>query len=90
MDDASPEIVVCMAPAPETLTVCVLPPPCTPYRTEWPVMSPLRWMQSTAPHWTVMLENVTSDTLTKVGAADGAGRKAIKIEEREETGNDVY
>ena len=36
-------------------------------------MSPLRWMQSTAPHWTVMpLEEVTSDTLTEVGAADGA------------------
>ena len=36
-------------------------------------MSPLRWMQSTAPHWTIMLEDVTSDTLTEVGAADGAG-----------------
>ena len=36
-------------------------------------MSPLRWMQSTAPHWTVMLEEVSSDTLTEVGAADGAG-----------------
>ena len=36
-------------------------------------MSPLRWMQSTAPRWTVMLEEVTSDTLTEVGAADGAG-----------------
>ena len=35
-------------------------------------MSPLRWMQSTAPHWTVMLEEVTTDTLKKVGAADGA------------------
>ena len=35
-------------------------------------MSPLRWMQSTAPHWTVMLEEVTADTLTEVGAADGA------------------
>ena len=30
-------------------------------------------MQSTAPHWTVMLEEVTEDTLTEVGAADGAG-----------------
>ena len=30
-------------------------------------------MQSTAPHWTVMLEEITSDTLTEVGAADGAG-----------------
>ena len=29
-------------------------------------------MQSTVPHWTVMLEEVTSDTLTEVGAADGA------------------
>ena len=36
-------------------------------------MSPLRWMQSRAPHWTMMLEDVTSDTLTEVGAADGAG-----------------
>ena len=35
-------------------------------------MSPLWWMQSTAPHWTVMLEEVTADTLTEVGAADGA------------------
>ena len=29
-------------------------------------------MQFTALHWTVMLEEVTSDTLTEVGAADGA------------------
>ena len=29
-------------------------------------------MQSTAPHWTVMLEEVTEDTLTFEGAADGA------------------
>ena len=36
-------------------------------------MSPLWWMQSTAPHWTVILEEVSSDTLTEVGAADGAG-----------------
>ena len=28
-------------------------------------------MQSTASHWTVMLDEVTSDTLTEVGAADG-------------------
>ena len=35
-------------------------------------MSPLWWMQSTAPHWTVMLEEVTPDSLTEVGAADGA------------------
>ena len=35
-------------------------------------MSPLRWMQFTGPHWTVMVEEVTADTLTKVGAADGA------------------
>ena len=35
-------------------------------------MSPLRWMHGTAPHWTVMLEEVSSDTLTLVGAADGA------------------
>ena len=37
-----------------------------------------------------MLEVVTSDTLTEVGAADGAGGKAIQIKEREETGNVVY
>ena len=36
-------------------------------------MSPLRWTQSTGPHWTVMLESVTPDTLTEVGGADGAG-----------------
>ena len=35
-------------------------------------MSPLRSVQFTAPHWTVMLEEVTVDTLTEVGAADGA------------------
>ena len=35
-------------------------------------MSPLWSMQSTAPHWTVMLEEVTPDSLTEVGAADGA------------------
>ena len=32
-------------------------------------------MQATAPHWIVMVEEVTSDTLTEVGAADGAGNK---------------
>ena len=36
-------------------------------------MSPLWWMQFTAPHLTVMVEEVTADTLTEVGAADGAG-----------------
>ena len=35
-------------------------------------MSPLRWMQSTTPHWTVMLEDASTDILTEVGAADGA------------------
>ena len=35
-------------------------------------MSPLWWMQSSSPHRTVMLEEVTVDTLTEVGAADGA------------------
>ena len=35
-------------------------------------MSPLRWIQSTGPHWTVMLEEVTSDTLTEIGAANRA------------------
>ena len=37
-------------------------------------MSPLRSMQFTSPHSTVMLEEVTcsSGTLTEVGAADGA------------------
>ena len=35
-------------------------------------MSPLRWIQSTGPHWTVMLEEVISDTLTEEGGADGA------------------
>jgi len=40
-------------------------------------MSPLWWMQSTAPHWTVMLEEVTSDVLTEVGGAEGAGGQEI-------------
>ena len=40
-------------------------------------MSPLRWIQSTGPHWTVMLEEVTSDTLTEVGAVNEAGGIAI-------------
>ena len=35
-------------------------------------MSPLWWMQSTAPHWTVMVEEVSTTVLTDVGAADGA------------------
>ena len=35
-------------------------------------MSPLRWIQSTGPHWTVMLEKVTSDRFTEEGGADGA------------------
>ena len=35
-------------------------------------MSPLRWMQSTGPHWRVKLEDVTSDTLTDVGGPEGA------------------
>ena len=36
-------------------------------------MSPLRCMQSTAPHLTVILEEVTSDVATVVGEDDGAG-----------------
>ena len=40
-------------------------------------MSPLRWMQSTAPHWTVMLEDVSSRVLTEVGGADGAGEQEM-------------
>ena len=35
-------------------------------------MSPLRWMQSTGPQWTVILENVTSDVFTEVGEVEGA------------------
>ena len=35
-------------------------------------MSPLRWIQSTGPHWTVMLEEVTLETLTEIGAANRA------------------
>ena len=42
-------------------------------------MSPLRWIHGTAPHWTVMLEKVTSDTLTELGAADGAGGIVIYV-----------
>ena len=38
-------------------------------------MFPLRWIQVTGPHWTVMLNEVTSDILTKVGGEDGAGGK---------------
>ena len=33
-------------------------------------MSPLRWMQSTAPHWSVILEEVLA-ILTGVGASEG-------------------
>ena len=40
-------------------------------------MSPLWWMQSTAPHWTVILENVSSDIVTEVGEADGAGEQEM-------------
>jgi len=46
-----------------------------PYCTTWPVMSPLRWIQSTALHWMVVLEEVTLDTLTNVGGADGTERE---------------
>ena len=35
-------------------------------------MSPLRWIQSTGPHWTVMVKEVTSDTFKEEGVADGA------------------
>ena len=40
-------------------------------------MSPLRWMQSTASHWTVMLENVPLDVPTLVGAAVGTGGRYV-------------
>ena len=73
MDESSPDMVVSVVSPPETLTVCVLPSPCTPYLTEYPVMFPLRWIQFTAPHWTVMLEEVTSGVVTEVGGADGTG-----------------
>ena len=49
-------------------------------------MSPLWWMQSTAPHWTVMLEEVTPDSIAEVGAADGAVCERFRIEQREDTG----
>ena len=39
-------------------------------------MSPLRWIQSTGPHWTEILEEVTSDVLTEVGGADGTGENS--------------
>ena len=42
-------------------------------------MSPLRWMQSTAPHWTVMLVEVVSGALTEVGGADGAGEDEVYL-----------
>ena len=37
-------------------------------------MSPLRWMHVTFCQWTVTLEKVTSDDVTEVGGADGAGK----------------
>ena len=37
-------------------------------------------MQSTAPHWTVMLEEVTADILTEVGALNGATCKRFRKE----------
>ena len=36
-------------------------------------MTPFCFLHSTAPHWTVMLEEVMSDMLTEVGGPDGAG-----------------
>ena len=38
-------------------------------------MFPFCWMQVTGFHLTVMLDEVTSDILTKVGGADGTGGK---------------
>ena len=35
-------------------------------------MSPLRWLQSTGPHWIVMLVDFISDVRTEEGGADGA------------------
>ena len=44
-------------------------------------------MQSTAPHWTVMLEEVTADTLTEVGAADGAESENKQTNKQTESHN---
>ena len=72
MDGIRLDILTSVTLSPETDIVCVLSLPTSLYCTEKPVMSPLRWIQSTGPHWTVMLEEVTSDTLTEVGGSDGA------------------
>ena len=45
-------------------------------------MSPLRWMQSTAPHWTVMVVDVLV-ALTEVGGSEGAAEnKTQHMEDR--------
>ena len=91
MDGIRREIITSVTLPPETGIVCVPPLPTSLYCTEKPVKSPLRWIQSTGPQWTVMLEEVTSDTLTEVGGADGAVYmcEKFRIEEREETENSV-
>ena len=38
-------------------------------------MSPLRWIHSTGPHFTVTFDELMSDILTEVGGADGAEKK---------------
>ena len=38
-------------------------------------MSPLRWIQFTGSHWTVMLEKVAVIMLIVVGGDDGTGEK---------------
>ena len=45
-------------------------------------MSPLWWMQSTAPHWTVMVVDVLV-ALTEVGGPEGAAEsKTQHMEDR--------
>ena len=40
-------------------------------------MSPFWWMHGTLPHWTVMVDDVTSATLTEEGPADGAENETV-------------
>ena len=74
VDEFNPCIVLWVVPTPDIYLV-VVQPPHTPYHTKYPVMSPLRWMQFTGPHCTVMLEEVMSNILMEVGGAEGAAVK---------------
>ena len=68
VDGVSSAIVVCLVLPPETSLVSA---PSPVYLTKYPVISPLRWIHGTIPHWTVMLDDVLVAP-TSEGGADGA------------------